>query len=114
MKSATSQVWVGDGLVGATLVVATANVEVAIPGVLVGGIVGGFRMAACVMLASTVWAAAVKAASGPCVGVAFDGKLQAEIPNMIMIRIEASRVVVDISLPPYKTGVTLVHFGIIA
>jgi hypothetical protein len=63
-------------------------------------------MAACVMLASTVCAEAVNADSAPCVGVTFEGKLQAEIPNTITKRMEISRVVLNISLPPYNTGVT--------
>jgi hypothetical protein len=46
------------------------------------------------------------------VGVAFDGKLQAETPNTTIKRIETSRTFLDISLPPYKTGVTQVHFDI--
>jgi hypothetical protein len=70
---------------------------VGIPAVLVGGIVGGFKMADCVILASTVWAAAVKTSCEPCVGVAaLEGKLQAEIPTTSAKRIEASRVVFNI------------------
>ena len=45
MNCATSQVWVGGGLVGGMLVVAIASVDVGIPTVLVGGIVGGFKIA---------------------------------------------------------------------
>jgi hypothetical protein len=80
--------------------VETAKVTVGEPAVLVDmtGTVGGLRIAAWVKLASTVCAAAVKTASAPWVGVAsaFEGKLQADIPNIRINRIEASRVVLSI------------------
>jgi len=80
------------------VLVETASVTVGGPIVLVGmtGTVGGLRIAAWVRLASTVWAAAVKTASAPCVGVAFEGRLQAEMPNTRVKRIEASRVILNI------------------
>jgi hypothetical protein len=97
---ATSQDWVGGTEVGGALV-AMASVEVGNPAVLVGGIVGGFKMADWVMLASTVWAAAVSTTSASAVGVAaLEGRLHADTPIMKMSKMETSRIVVVISLPP--------------
>jgi hypothetical protein len=103
MNCATSQVWVGGGEVGAALVVDTASVDVRKLALLVGGTVGGFRIAAWVMFASTVWAAEVRTTSAPCVGVTLEGKLQADNPTTRTNKMEASRMVLVISLPPYNS-----------
>ena len=98
MNWATSQFWVGGGVVETALVFETASVEVGKFKVLVGGTVGGFRIAPWVILASTVWAAEVKTISAPTVGVTFEGRLQADEPNKRINKMEARRVIFGISL----------------